>query len=74
MIPFNMIINYKITINIITGAFIIPFMVMLFLVGTPLLLLELALGQRFRVGAAAAWPKVLFYSHLQPFIGQKCTV
>jgi len=40
------------------GAFIIPFMVMLFLVGTPLLLLELALGQRFRVGAAAAWPKI----------------
>ncbi len=47
--------------NKILGAFIIPFMVMLVIVGTPLLLLELALGQRLRVGAAAAWPKVNFY-------------
>ena len=51
----------RINIFFILGAFIIPFMVMLFIVGTPLLLLELALGQRLRVGAAAAWPKVNIY-------------
>ena len=41
-----------------SGAFIIPFLVMLLLVGMPLLLLELALGQKLRVGAARAWYKV----------------
>merc|ERR1711936_274175 len=40
------------------GAFIIPFVVMLIVVGMPLLLLELALGQKLRVGAARAWYKV----------------
>ena len=40
------------------GAFIIPFLVMLLVVGMPLLLLELALGQKLRVGAARAWYKV----------------
>jgi len=40
------------------GAFVIPFIVMLVVVGMPLLLLELGLGQRLRVGAAAAWPKI----------------
>lgn len=40
------------------GAFIIPFLVMLIVVGMPLLLLELALGQKLRVGAARAWYKV----------------
>ena len=36
----------------------IPFMMMIVLVGMPLLLLELGLGQKLRVGSAAAWPKV----------------
>jgi len=40
------------------GAFILPFLVMLVVVGMPLLLLELALGQKLRVGAAEAWKKV----------------
>eukprot|EP00092_Neocalanus_flemingeri_P007451 GFUD01008047.1.p1 GENE.GFUD01008047.1~~GFUD01008047.1.p1 ORF type:complete len:659 (+),score=176.58 GFUD01008047.1:50-2026(+) len=40
------------------GAFIIPFLIMLIVVGMPLLLLELALGQKLRVGAAEAWKKV----------------
>jgi len=40
------------------GAFVIPFVCMLIVVGMPLLLLELALGQKLRVGAAAAWQKV----------------
>merc|ERR1719420_2262938 len=37
------------------GAFVIPFLVMLVVVGMPLLLLELGLGQKLRVGAARAW-------------------
>jgi hypothetical protein len=41
-----------------TGAFVVPFLVMVVLVGMPLLLLELGLGQKLRLGAAAAWPKV----------------
>jgi len=40
------------------GAFILPFLVMLIVVGMPLLLLELGLGQRMRVGAAGAWKQV----------------
>lgn len=40
------------------GAFVLPFLVMVVVVGMPLLLLELGLGQKLRLGAAAAWPKV----------------
>ena len=46
--------------HLFSGAFIIPFLVMLLVVGMPLLLLELALGQKLRVGAARAWYKVSF--------------
>ena len=41
-----------------SGAFVLPFLVMLVLVGMPLMLLELGLGQKLRVGAAGAWKKV----------------
>ena len=40
------------------GAFILPFLVMLVVVGMPLLLLELGLGQKMRLGAARAWSEV----------------
>merc|ERR1711935_87925 len=40
------------------GAFIIPFLVMMVLEGMPLLLLELGLGQKLRLGAVGAWKKV----------------
>ena len=43
---------------LLAGAFIIPFVVMLIVVGMPLLLLELGLGQKLRVGAAGAWKLV----------------
>ena len=43
---------------LLSGAFIIPFVVMLIVVGMPLLLLELGLGQKLRVGAAGAWKLV----------------
>ena len=45
-------------IFLLAGAFIIPFVVMLIVVGMPLLLLELGLGQKLRVGAAGAWKLV----------------
>jgi SNF family Na+-dependent transporter len=38
---------------------------MLVVVGMPLLLLELALGQKLRVGAAGAWKKVITNSYLK---------
>ena len=38
---------------------------MLIVVGMPLLLLELALGQKLRVGAAGAWKKVNTNSYLK---------
>ena len=40
---------------------------MLLVVGMPLLLLELALGQKLRVGAARAWYKVTYLTCYCPF-------
>ncbi|XP_076808609.1 sodium-dependent neutral amino acid transporter B(0)AT3-like [Clavelina lepadiformis] len=37
------------------GAFIIPYIIMLVFEGVPLFLLELAVGQRLRLGAIGAW-------------------
>jgi SNF family Na+-dependent transporter len=54
----------------LSGAFVLPFLVMVVLVGMPLLLLELGLGQKLRLGAAAAWPKVKSLFGLEIFIFQ----
>lgn len=40
---------------VVTGAFLIPFMVMLILEGIPLFLIELGIGQRMRLGALGVW-------------------
>ena len=48
----------NLSLILLPGAFIIPFVVMLIVVGMPLLLLELGLGQKLRVGAAGAWKLV----------------
>ena len=42
-----------------TGAFIIPYLVMLFLLGIPLFYLELLLGQSLRKGPVLLWHKLL---------------
>ena len=38
-----------------TGAFIFPFLIMMVLEGMPLVLLELAVGQKFRQGSFGVW-------------------
>ena len=40
------------------GAFLIPYLIMLFVEGMPLLYLELAIGQRMRLGSLGVWNKV----------------
>lgn len=40
---------------LITGAFLIPFMIMLVLEGIPLFLIELGIGQRMRLGCLGVW-------------------
>ena len=41
--------------NHISGAFVIPFLIMMVLEGMPLLLLELGIGQRLRRGSYVVW-------------------
>lgn len=56
----------------ISGAFLIPFVVMLFLEGVPLFLIELGIGQKMRLGALGAW------NTIHPWLGglgvASCTV
>lgn len=40
------------------GAFLIPYLIMLFIEGMPLLYLEFAVGQHFRRGSMGVWSKV----------------
>lgn len=40
------------------GAFLVPYFVMLAIQGIPIFYLELAVGQRLRKGAIAAWHEV----------------
>ena len=42
----------------LSGAFIIPFLVMMVLEGMPLLLLELGIGQKMRTGSYGVWNRV----------------
>ncbi|KAL5021437.1 hypothetical protein ScPMuIL_000592 [Solemya velum] len=45
------------------GAFLLPYLVMLFVEGMPLLYLELAIGQRIRKGSLGVW------NHVHPLMG-----
>ena len=40
------------------GAFLIPYLVMLFVLGVPLLIMEFAIGQRMQVGAVGSFRKI----------------
>lgn len=40
---------------VLTGGFLIPYLIMLIAEGMPLLYLELAVGQRMRQGSIGAW-------------------
>ncbi|MEM1283706.1 MAG: sodium-dependent transporter, partial [Chlamydiota bacterium] len=40
------------------GAFLLPYCIMLFLVGFPLLILEFSIGQKMQLGAVGAFKKV----------------
>lgn len=42
----------------IVGAFIVPYLIMLFVLGIPLFYLELSLGQAVRKGPVKAWFKI----------------
>lgn len=41
-----------------TGAFMIPFLILLVLEGIPLLHLEFAIGQRLRKGSVGVWSSI----------------
>jgi len=45
----------------VTGAFLIPYFIMLAIEGIPIFYLELAIGQRLRKGAIGVWNEVSPY-------------
>ncbi|XP_049586453.2 sodium- and chloride-dependent transporter XTRP3A-like [Syngnathus scovelli] len=45
------------------GGFLIPYLVMLFIVGVPLFYMEIAVGQKMRLGSIGAW------SAINPYLG-----
>ncbi|XP_061633078.1 sodium- and chloride-dependent transporter XTRP3-like isoform X1 [Phyllopteryx taeniolatus] len=45
------------------GGFLIPYLVMLFIVGVPFFYMELAIGQKMRLGSIGAW------SAISPYLG-----
>ncbi len=49
-------------LNFQTGAFLIPYFIVLILIGYPLLLMETALGQKYQSGAVAMWGQVSPYA------------
>lgn len=39
----------------VSGAYLVPYLILLFLIGIPLFYLELAVGQRIRRGSIGVW-------------------
>ena len=47
----------------VSGGFLIPYLIMLVLEGVPLFYMELAIGQKMRLGSIGAW------SAISPYLG-----
>lgn len=47
----------------VSGAYLVPYIILLFLIGIPLFYLELAVGQRIRRGSIGVW------NHIYPKLG-----
>ncbi len=45
-------------LDLLAGAFVIPFLIMMVLEGMPLLLLELGIGQKMRQSSLGVWNQV----------------
>lgn len=61
------LITYTYRCNVLTGAFLFPFILMLILLGFPLMFMELAFGQFAALGPAAIFDRIcpLFYGKLR---------
>lgn len=57
-VPFDVVSHLRL---LISGAFLIPYFIMLAIEGIPIFYLELAIGQRLRKGAIGAWNEVSPY-------------
>lgn len=55
------VIDYKFALS--QGAFLIPYVIALVFEGLPLLHMELAIGQRFRMGSVGVW------NSISPYLG-----
>ena len=53
---------------VVSGAFLIPYFIMLVLEGIPLFYMELAIGQRLRKGSLGVW------NSINPLIGEPAPV
>ena len=51
------------TTSCLSGGFLIPYLIMLVLEGVPLFYMELAIGQKMRLGSIGAW------SAINPYLG-----
>jgi SNF family Na+-dependent transporter len=56
------ILHTYIEFVMLSGAFLIPYAVMIIIEGVPLFYLELAVGQRLRKGAVGSWNQVRIVS------------
>jgi len=44
-----------VSLSLFTGAYLVPYFILLILIGIPLFFLELAVGQRIRRGSIGVW-------------------
>ena len=61
MISFDHSISIVSFVILFAGAFLIPYCIMLLIEGLPIFMLELAIGQRLRMGSIGVWNQVSPY-------------